>query len=332
MESFRKKEIGLVVTTTVYSFLFFLAIAVFIDDAIQNIGVAILLLLAGILWAAIISPSLALAKSWFAIIGLIAIPALIVIIVGLGKTGSIVAALLLAALCIGARYAFIWEFDNNIRYSPYRIYPRGTKIVIYAAVVATIGISFSTTSELIDTDSIKVENDQISAFIEPLKPIIERIVNQVQGSIPFLTQQIQTNSLDQIIDQTLAQELAKYPPGTISPAQEEDIRRQIEEAVSSQQTEIVAEPNSIINQFITPEFITPIVTNFINQQIKNVSESYPILFPLLIIAVVFLALRVLMPVFTGLSILAITLIVFISIKLNLVKLSRSQAEVEKIEL
>lgn len=332
METIRKKEIGLIIATTIYSFIFFLSVAVFIDEAIQSFAVAIILILAGILWTAIIGPSIAVAKSIFATAGLVAIPALIVIIVGLGKSGAVVAALVLAALCLGSSYAYKREFDNNVRYLPIRVYPRGTKLIIYAAIVASIGISFSTTSQLFDVDKLRIENDQVNMVVEPLKPVISGIVGQVQGTLPVISRQIQSTALDQIIDQTLEQELAKYPPGTLTPEQESDIRRQIEEAVESQQVDLEAQQPSIIEQFITPEFLTPIITNFINEQIRVTADSYPIFFPLLIIAVAFLALRALMPIFVGLSVGAITLIIYISIKLNLVKLDRVQAEVEKITL
>lgn len=309
----RKKEVGLVVGTVVYSLLFFAAAALFFNhyevSQAGNTVITTILVIAAFIWVAVNAITAAVISHPGSTAALIITQTAAIVIAGMLTVPAMVGAALFAASFGYARRSLAKEVTNRITYRTKLVFWKGTQLLMIGLIVAGISMAWPQVDKTVKEEGIQFKESQVETLIAPVQPVLEGIL---PGYKPDQT-------IDEIIELQFQQQLEQLPPGTeIPPAQQATIRQQIAQSLQQDLT--------------GQESLPSVVTGIINNQLRNLTQSSPWILALIVIIVVFLTLRALIPLASWPAIGLISVLIRICQQTGLIMLSRSQATIERIHL
>lgn len=309
----RKKEVGLIVATTSYSILFFLAAAMFFNQyeiaQAGNTVITVILVIAALIWVAANAITAAVLSHPGSTAALVGIQTITIAAAGMLTIPAIVGSLLFATAFGYARRKLIDDVTNRIQYRTRTAFWRGAQTLMIGLIIAGISLAWPQVGKTLRDEGVAVKESQVETLVTPIEPILENIL---PGYAP-------NQSIDEIIELQYQQQLEQLPPGTqIPPGQQELVRQQISQTLQQ----------NLSGQ----ESLPSVVTGIINQQLRNLTERSPWLLALIVILVVFLTLRAAIPLATWPVILVIMAMNKIGQKVGLILLSRSQATIERLHL
>lgn len=308
MEAALKKEIGLDIFIILFTAaLFWLLVSASI--VINAPFVLVFILLAIPVWISCLAITLALVSNYSAILLNLLIPA-ILLVFGISQIAIIAAATIIAALLTAARLMFVHELHSHVEYQTRFVFYAGTKLLIMAIIIIITGISMPHITKSLMSDDALIPESTVKLLLKPYEP--------------YIAKNIPGGSLDVSIEQTVQFQLEEQYPGN-----PEEVARQME-IMNEQPAEQLSDQ---FQQDISPqEDISSVVTSVMNNEIRSLTNKYPMITPIIIFAVIILASRIIIPFFSVFLLILISSFVWLSRKANLIKLFSVSKPVEHLEL
>ncbi len=306
----RQKELTIVGFASLYSLLYFLLVALLLRGQSSSTVFSIVIIVAGLLWVAIMASALAFASRRLGVsMSLTVIPALAVMIVGRVSLEAIIGGILLAVFILIGRSVMARDMESRIKFAIRPMFWSGSKALLFGllVVITTLALPVVTTS--VQGGEIRVPRAYVNTVLRPASPIIEK----------YLPQYTPDTTVNQIIAAQIAQQTLELPPGIPYPP--------------DQHAQILKE---LSRQLGVPlgghETIPDLVANWINVRLQRLAEQNGILLVIILVVLVLLTLRALIPLLMLPVIMFIKILVYISQRIGLVALMKTQVTIERLHL
>ena len=308
MEVAVKKEIGIDIFTLSFTGLLFWSL-MSTGILINNPLVLILLILVIPVWVSCLAIALAFVGNRSAVLLSLLIPVILVLF-DITQIVLIAAAIIISALLASARFIFVHELKSRVEYKTRHVFYLGTKLLVMAIIIIITGISMPHITQSIMSDEAFIPESVVSWLIKPYEPYIAKTIPG--GSLDV--------SFEQVIDDRLQQQ---YPgnPEAIE-LQKEIISGQLSKQLSNDPQQ---EP-------LMSEEVSSVAASVLNNQIRSLTNNFPIITPIAIFAIVILVSRFIIPILTVSLLISIASLVWLSRKCHLVKLLSVSKPVEHLEL
>lgn len=307
----RKKEIGIVVLVTLYTFLFFLLVAVMIGGEAAGVSaVTIVAAIGGLLWVAFMACALSfLANRPPTKVMLAAMAAVALAVFGQLTLAALVGAALLFIMILLASSVIRGEMNNLVQFQVYRIFRVGSSLLLGGLLIAFTALSFPEIREEVRSGQTLVPQAYVDTVVKPATPIISQYI---EGFTPEST-------VNDLINVQIAKQTAQLPPGFIVPPQERDrVLRSLSE------------------QFGVPvaggETVSVISTRVLNQYLQDIAARGGPLVTLILIILAVLTLRTLVALLVWPALAFVAAVVYVSERVGLIFKVKTQAVVERIHL
>ncbi|MEX1112717.1 MAG: hypothetical protein WEC84_04610 [Candidatus Andersenbacteria bacterium] len=251
MTQSRQKEIGLVVVSALYSLLVFMVYALVLrgNSGWSTIYV-LMLIVAGIVWAALYSVILAFfANRTSGVSALVVVPPAIFAYAlgGLTISAAVAAGLLLGFLLATQRYIVV-EVRDRVRMRITRVFASGTRVLLFGFILSLIIIALPSVQTGVQRGTIQLSPGFVRAVTAPATPLIRQILPGYE----------QSATIDQLLDAYIAQQQQNLPPGfEIPPGERERVRQELSQQFGIQLRggETVAQATATyVNQYIQGAF------------------------------------------------------------------------------
>ncbi len=306
----RKKEIGIVSFVGLYTVLFFLLVAVLINDHQQWVSLTGMLVgLAGLGWVALMGTAMAFLFQRPNInIVLIAIPCVAVIFIGLFSLESLIGAALLAVFLLVAKRALTRDIESRVQFRVNSVFYWPTKIIIVGLIVSVITLTLPELRARLTAGELSLPLKTVEAVIEPVTPLISRLIPDYHAAA----------TVDDIINAQLARQSGSVaPPPNLSQEQREVLRAQL-----AQQLGVELSGNETLARLLAVQA---------NQYVQQLANQ-PGLVVLALLVAAFLALRAIVPPLAWLVLSIAALLVYVSERVGLISLLKTQVTVERLSL
>lgn len=306
----RKKEIGISIFLVLYSIIFFFGFTVMVEREVAfNSPGSIVVAIAGLFWVAFMSSGLAFITTRAGTNYLLALlPALVVLLAGF-SVASIVGAIMVVLMLFAAQKRLQMEIQTRVKANVTPIFYGATKLIAWAGLLALISLAFPQVSKDFSDDQIAIPEKYIASAVKPIEPLV---ANFLPGYQPGST-------VDGLVDAQLASQQAELPPGAVFPP----------DAHST----LLREFSKSIGQDLTGrETMATIVTNVINNFLRNLTQQSNIVFSLLLIGISLLAVRAIIPFLVWPAMLLIMGIIKLSTQTGLIGIVKTQITVDRMTL
>lgn len=310
MEPSRAKEMGIVIgvsTFTVLVFLFIGLVARTLDVFFGPVGLIIAAL--GLMWVALAACSYAALHSWPAGRHTISIIAVLAAAGAGFSWTSLVGGLLMSAFIFSAAGLIASASRERI---VFRIRPTvmpGIRLLLAGILLVVVTFLLPEVRQLITDGKILVPADTIAVVLRPAAPFIASL-------LPGYTAD---STVDDLINQQIAQQQAALPEGFVIPPQEK--QRALQEI-----------SRSVGMPLEGSETLPDILTNYSNQYIQSLTSRDGILVTIILIAIGLLAVRALVPLFAWV-VLGISFgLFFIARRARLITIVETQVSAQQLKI
>lgn len=307
----RKKEIGIVVFVALYTFLFFLLIAVLLaGQRVQASALSVVAIVGGLLWTALMATALAFLGTRPAARYILALlPALTLVVLGQITAAAFAGAFLLFVILLAAEWMIRVEVSGRVTFQVLRIFRSGASLLLMGFLISLIALSFPAVREDIKQGDVGIPQAYVDTVVKPATPLIAQYV---EGFTPEST-------VNDLINVQIAKQTAQLPPGyTISPDERQRVL------------------TSLSDQFGIPiqgnETVPIIATEVINQYLQNIANGSGPFVIVILIVIAALALRALVGLLVWPALVLIAALVHFSDRIGLIVRVKTQAVVERIHL
>lgn len=304
----RKKEIGLVALTSVYSAVFWLGLGQFLRLVpLPNLWLLVLIAMAAVLWAVLIDFSLMICPLLTSASIIILINGVMVLLNGGVVIASSVGAMLLMIFLATARQFIMREVNTRVRYSTSQIFFMGSRLTLLGLMVAVAGLFLPYLSQSIFEDRLAIPEEYIAVAARPLDPLVSRL-------FPGFSQ---TSTVDDLLDSQLAQQL---PPGTVIPeGQRVALRAELARQLGA---------SSLTGR----ETFSQIAAQRLNAALKDLAQRSPFVLALAFVIILFLTLKALLPLLAWPVIGGLALLMLVARLIGLIYVARTEATIERVTL
>ena len=298
-----QKELVVVVSVVALTVLEFFTAALVLP-APGLTGPALVLLALSVVWTLVMALALGIVRRWGSVLALILTPAISVVLAGRFSPGAMVGGALLIISLLLARRFTAGEINNRITYKTSDVFFSGLKLILLGLILSLAGLTLPILEESLSQGRFVLTAEQVGYATGPFRPLLE-------GMSPGLTPD---TSVDQLIDQRVTEEL---PEGVeLTPEQREQIHQQVS------------------TQFGTPvageDTLNEVVAARVNDWLTSFTVTSPIIFALVIILIVVLAVRAFVPLIAWVLLPLLALLVWLSRKSSLLRLTERTATVEQL--
>ena len=307
----QKKELTIVGVSTLYSILFFLLVALLLQGyQTWSLLFTIGFFLAALLWVAIVAAATAfLPKHSANRYVLVVLSALALLLVGRFSLAAFTGAFLLAVFLLAAQRITYREMETRVSFSVYQIFGYSVKVVIIGLVVSLITLALPVVQDNVERGTLEVPDEYIEAVLRPFTPLVEQYI---PGYTP-------NSTVDEIVRAQIAQQQESLPPGfVIPPEQHVEVRRELSRQL-----------NIPLQGF---ETVPEVASTYVNGYVQDLAGQNAIIVVIVLLVVVLLALRAIVPLLTWPTIALLMGIVFISQRIGLIFLMKTQVTVERLHL
>lgn len=307
----QKKELTIVGVSTLYSIFFFLLVALVLQgyqswSLVFTIG----FVLAALLWVAIVAAATAFLPRHSANrYVLIVLSSLALLIVGTFSLAAFTGAFLLAIFLLVAQRTTYREVESRVAFSVYQIFGYSLKVVIVGLVVSLITLALPTVQDNVVRGTLTVPDEYIGAVLRPFTPLIEQYI---PGYTP-------SSTVDDIVRAQIQQQQANLPPGFVIPSGQEILVRQ----ELSRQLGIPLRGS---------ETVPEVTAEYVNGYVRELTTQNAVIVVIVLLVVVLLALRAMVPLLTWPTVLILMAIVYLSQRVGLVSIMKTQVTVERLHL
>ncbi len=308
MSARRKKEFGITTAVIAYTAALLWRLASSFDGELYPLLIGALII-ATMVWMALLSYALALLNSVSTNLALIVIVPLLVLIIGRFHAGAIVGALLLAAFLVIAQQRLTQAIRNHIKYRTFDIFYLGTHVVMIGVITALVGLATAAILNRLSTDQLLISEQLIQRALQPAEPFI-------QGLVPGYNVR---SSVNELIEAQLQEQLGTLPPSSPLIAGQKtaalrNLERQLDRRISGQET------------------ISALIADAINRRLDIVITNNRLFVALGIIIIIFFALRTLVPILVWPILALIIFLVYLSRKTGLAYILITTEKVELLRL
>lgn len=304
----RKKEIGVVALTVIYSALFWLGVGQFLRLApLPGWLPLVLVTMAALLWVVLVDFTFMITPLLASTAAVIAVSGLVVALTGGFTVAALAGAALLMVFLATAKQLIRREVGTRVRYSTSQIFFAGSRLTLLGLVMAMAGLFLPHLSESIFAERIAVPEEYVSWAVRPLDPFIARLFpgfNQAQ-------------TVDELIDAQLAQQL---PAGTVVP---EGQRAALRAELARQLGAGALAGNETFSQLAAERF---------NAAMRDIAQRSPFVLALAFIIIMLLAFKALLPFLAWPVIGGLAILMLLARVIGLTYLVRTEATVERITL
>lgn len=315
----RKKEIGLVIVTALYSLLVFLSHTLFLRAQVEwGAMQTIVMLVLGLLWVAVYASVFSFLASRGGPLGLFFIlpPALITFVLGEYGGVAIVTAAVMGLLMASARRSIAVEMKERVKIRVPYIFRQGVRALLFGLLVSLIVVSLPHVQRGVVSGQIRISPALVRTVIAPATPLLRQM-------LPGYTSEA---SIDQLIDRYVQEQQASLPVGIVVPQSEKirvktELGKSIGLSVQGTETlsELVAE---YINQYLQDTF----------RQVSDATSNAQIVFLAVGLLLAILTLRAIATVLVWPIYALIITIIYASERIGLVIRVKNQVTVEQLHL
>lgn len=306
----RQKELIIVGIASLYSLFYFMLVALLLRGQAVSTVFGIVVAVAGLLWVAVIAAALAFASRRLGVsMALAIIPAVVVILVGRVSIEAIIGGILLAAFILIGRSVVAKDMENRLKFAVRPIFWSGSRVLLFGLLVAIITLALPIVTTNIRGGEVGISRAYTDTLLRPAAPLIEK----------YIPQYTPDKTVNQIISAQIAEQGEELPPGYTLPP---DQHAQVLEELSKQ----------LGIPLIGNETIPDIVAAWINVRIQRLANQNSILLVIILVVLVLLTLRALIPLLLLPVILFVKTLVYISERIGLVALMKTQVTIERLHL
>jgi len=304
MSTVLKKEISLVAFMTIVS----AALFWFLTSPIVPLyhpAVLIILLFVVAAWLACLAVTLAFTSGINSTVTMITLT-LLLIIFGRANLYILGAAVIFVALLAIARFFIKRDLNSYIRYRTKQSFYAGVKNLLMATVVLAAGISAPHVAQGLATDNLILPEETVRLLIRPFEPYWQQ---NLPGYSSGMT-------VDELIDSQLQDELTGSPQQVA--LQKEFIQQQLSQQLGAP---VGGEQD-----------MAAIVTSVINDRLKNVAQSNPLITIILFFSLIILVSRIFLPLLAIPILSLIAIIIYLAKKAHLIKQISVSQPVDRLQL
>lgn len=315
----RKKEIGLAVVTALYSLLVFLSHTLFLQSQTEwGTAQTVTMALLGLMWVAMYASTFAFLASRgvpFAAL-IITFPTILVFVLGGYGVPAIATAGVLGALMVSARRSITLESKERVKIRIPNVFRHGARMLLFGLLISLIVIALPHVQRGVVSGQIEVASPVIRAVLAPATPVLAQL-------LPGYTAEA---TVDQLIDQYIAQQQSQLPAGFAVPqSQKVQARVELGESLglriqgNETLSELLAQ---YVNQYLREAF----------QQVSNATTNGKFLILATGLLLAILALRAAAGVLVWPIFALIAALIYLSERIGLVIRAKTQVTVEQLHL
>lgn len=303
----RKKEIGVVAITCIYSAIFWLGLGQFLRLApLASVGPLILVVLAAVVWVVLIDFTLMITPLLASTVVVALFSGAMVAVTGLSVAAAIGAVLLMIFLAT-AKQLIMREVGSRVRYSTTQFFYASSRLTLLGLIIAVASLSLPHLSESIFQEQVAIPEDYLAWAARPFDPIVARL-------FPGFSQ---NSTVDDLLNAQLASQL---PPGvTVPEGQKVALRAELARQLGA-------------GTLSGRETFSQLAAQRLNVALKDLAARSPFILALAFIIIIFLALKALLPLLAWPVLGGLALLMMLARTIGLTYLVRTEATIERLTL